>query len=514
MCIPLLTGCTISLGNTPGGPSDEPSTEPGDTPSTPGDSPVTPSWDDPYLDIDPLLVDSSEYLEFWDESSHVSIDVKMDIEAASFIDQYQSNRGDSTYSDYYVPCDVTIVLNGKETFYEDVGIRMKGNTSRTSFLENGAFTLDKRCHFKLKFNETFDGDEYDEIEQLKQFKKTYADDDARKVFKKRTLYDMEKIDLKWNRNFDETKSRQGYMLKQFRDNGVLCGRSTLFAASFTVNGTETMYDTYEAIECIDDIFIARHFAEAYADGDLYKCTYQNAPANFSSSYTIGNQIGVEDNTTNYHPAYDLKTNKKKNTTHTNLLNLISVMNDRTSTAEEWKDKIEPIFNINNFLKYEAIAALCGNFDDLRNNMNNYYVYFTSGTNYAYVIPYDFDRGLGCGAQGIKDYMTNFSIESTKMQCTGNWQESLIYWRTICTHSEYNTDIERYEPYRALYQKNIEDLLNNNIISTQSFTEYVNSFPSEYRGEANGSGYNNSTFDQYLTLKKAAIRNNNSGYNIQ
>lgn len=497
--VPLLTACTFAF--------KEDSKEPGGGKEPDKDEPVipAPTYNDPYIGVNPALKNSEGYLEFWNETSNVAISITMSKEAANFMNQYQTTGGDSTYFDYYVPCTTVITLNGVTTTYEEVGIRVKGNTSRIKFLDNGAFTLSKRAHFKLKFNETFDDEEYDEINALKQFKKTWNDDTERKERKNRTLYDMEKIDIKWNRNDDATKSRQGYMLKQFRENGVLAGRHNLFQASLQVEGTEPMLDTYEAMECIDEIFISRYFAEQYADGDLYKCCYQNAPANFSDKYTIGNQIGVEDNTINYHPAYDLKTNKKKNKTHTNLFNLIEVMNDRKSSAEEWKNKIEPIFNMQNFLKYEAIAAIFGNFDDFRNNMNNYYLYFTSETNYAYIIPYDFDRGLGCGCLGIKNYMTDFSIESTKMQCTGNWQESLIYWRTICSNNSYNSDIEKYQPYGEKYRENIEDLLNNKIISTESFTNYVNSFPNEYRGDANGSGNGNCTFDHYLNLKKDAIR---------
>ena len=65
------------------------------------------------------------------------------------------------------------------------------------------------------------GDEYDDIPALRQFKKTYASDKDRKAIKKRTLFDMEKLDIKWNRNDDATLSRQGFILKTFENNGVL-----------------------------------------------------------------------------------------------------------------------------------------------------------------------------------------------------------------------------------------------------------------------------------------------------
>ena len=121
--------------------------------------------------------------------------------------------------------------------------------------------------------------------------------------------------------------------------------------------------------------------------------------------------------------------------------------------------------------YEAIAFLCGNFDDFRNNANNYYVYISSIDNIAYFIPYDFDRGLGAGAMDHQNYMTDFSAESTKMQISGNsaWQTCNLFWRTICQSTDSasgHKNVARVETYRKQYQTNIEKLLNDEIISTE------------------------------------------------
>ena len=164
-------------------------------------------------------------------------------------------------------------------------------------------------------------------------------------------------------------------------------------------------------------------------------------------------------------------------------------------------------DINGFMKYEAIAYLCGNFDDMRNNANNYYLYFASETGLAYFIPYDFDRCFGAGAEGRQDYMTDFSPESTKMQCNGDWQSINLYWRTVCKNTSH-TSIEQVEAYRALYQKNIEDLLNNKIISNESFSSYVNGFDESYDCNPNGAGNENISFSGYLSKKIKAIKDSN------
>ena len=327
---------------------------------------------------------------------------------------------------------------------------------------------------------------------------------------------MEKIDIKWNRNHDETRSKQAYALKTFREQGVLSGRSTLAQIGIKITGKTGVASVYEVLEVIDSVFIKRHFDEARADGDLYKCSWQNAKADFNPNYKVGKEIGIEDNVNSYHPAYDLKTNKKKSD-HSSLLNLIKVMNDKTSSANEYKTNISKIFDIKGFMLYEAIAYLCGNFDDLRNNANNYYLYFASTTGIAYIIPYDFDRCFGAGTEGKKDYFTNFSPESTKMNCNGDWQSSNIYWRTICksdSASSGHKNVERIESMRELYQSNIERLLNEKIVSNESFTTFVNSFPSDYRGNPDGAGQDNTTFANYLNLKIKAIKDNLSNYNIE
>ena len=482
------------------------------------DTPIDPvEPEEPIIigDEDPVIKDSEEYNTFWNPNTSLSLNISMSQEAAEFINNYQSNHDDSTYFDYYVPCTVSLKMNDKTYNFEEVGIRQKGNMSRRTSLIDGNLSLDSLVHYKLSFKETFDDEEYTTISELNSFAKTWEDSAAKKERKARRLFDMEKIDIKWNRNDDLSKSKQGYALKQFRSHGVLAGHETLADTTIGINGKTPINTTYEVFECIDSTFIKRHFSETLADGDLYKCCYTDrGPANMSSSYEIGNQIGVEKNAENYHPAYDLKTNKKKNTTHTNLYNFFEVVNNKTLLASQYKTKLEAALDVKSFLMYESIAFLLGNFDDMRNNANNYYLYFTSGENpIAYVIPYDFDRCLGAGCEGKQEFMTNFSAESTKMQCSGDWQTINLYWRTICQNTGH-TNVQRVEEYRTTYQKNVEDLLNNGDFSANSFASYVNSFPQAYRGQVNGAGENNISFAEYLSMKISKIKECNPSYDIK
>lgn len=460
-------------------------------------------------DNKPVIESTPEYERFWNPSTELHFSITMSQDAANFMNEHQSSHDDSTYHSYYVPCTFTYSVNGAATTINEVGIRIKGNLSRQQILDNGNFSTNSLGHYKLSFKETFDGDEYTNINELKKFKKTWTSEAQRTERKNRTLFDMEKIDIKWNRNKDLSKVRQSYILKTFRDNGVLTGHGTLANTMIGIEGKNSINVTYEVMECIDSVFIKRHFSKLLADGDLYKCAYTNkGPANFSKNYKVGDQIGLEDDAKGYHPTYDLKTNKKKNTTHKNLLNLITAINDTSSSADTYKAKISKYIDMDSFIKYESIAYLMGNFDDMRNNANNYYLYFTSTTNIAYFIPYDFDRGLGVGCEGRQDFMTSFSPESTKMQCNGSWQTINLYWRTICSTTSSDSghaNVERIEEYRAQYQSNIENLINNKIISYETFSSYVNSFPSSYRGSPDDNNDNNCSFKTYLEKKVNAIK---------
>lgn len=490
--IGLISGCSLA-------PKDN------DDPIDPGPEPTEYSKPiDPFNpgDATPKLIASDEYKSLFTVSNKITFRIDLPLASARFINQYQTDHDNCIYHDYYVPCSLTYKIgNEEEKTIEEVGIRAKGNMSRRSFLDNDD-VMYRSAHFKLKFDETFDDDEYDTIDILRPFKKTWEDNDARKAREKRRFAQLKALDIKWNRNDDETKVKQDFGLKLFRDNGVMAQYTNLADTTISINGHD-YHDLYEIFEPIDGVFVNHRFTSDEADGDLYKCTYTDkGPAIFKSSCVVG----VEDNSKYYHPTYDLKTNKKTNTTHTALKNLFSVMNSNLNNDTKYQEELEKVFAIKDFMTYEAIAFLLGNFDDIRNNGNNYYIYFSNKTNMSYVIPYDFDRLLGTGCEGRKNYMTDFSADSTKMQCSGNWQTINVYWKTVCrTTDGYPSRIERYY---NMYTSKIAELINNETFSASAFTNFVNQFPTEYNCNPDGAGNDNTTFANYLSLKLNAIKNNN------
>ena len=61
---------------------------------------------------------------------------------------------------------------------------------------------------------------------------------------------------------------------------------------------------------------------------------------------------------------------------------------------EFKSTFDSIVDADAFIKFAAMSWVIGNPDDLRNNYNNYYMYFNSSNDKAIFIPYDYDRCFG------------------------------------------------------------------------------------------------------------------------
>jgi hypothetical protein len=70
----------------------------------------------------------------------------------------------------------------------EVGVRMKGNTSRTAICSSDG-TISDVCHFKVSFKCTFDDDLYSQS-AFSAFKHNWSDSAARKARKaRRFAYD-------------------------------------------------------------------------------------------------------------------------------------------------------------------------------------------------------------------------------------------------------------------------------------------------------------------------------------
>lgn len=356
LCLCLFWGCT-------------PQNHPNSTPS--------PTVNSPILETE----DGKLYTQLFDIHNKVTIQLHMsEDQLRKMQEDYNHYDAQGSKSPIYRMGDLTITIqtpDGNAITHQisQVGVRMKGNTSRTAFYseEEGIYNI---IHLKISFQETFDDEAYYGKDAIAWEK------DAREERKGRTFATLEKLDLRWNRCDDSTYLKEYFAYETYRNYGVPAPRTNL--CSFDWAGVHMGVFTLN--EPVDQAFLEKRLPAEALGGDLYKCGWAG---NHNASFTSATSIGIEDEDAKKFYAYDLKTNKKKSQ-HESLKGFIQGLNQGNVT----KERFESLVDLNYFLPYAAVSYLLGNPDDLRNNYNNCYIYFRADNGKMLVIPYDYDRCLG------------------------------------------------------------------------------------------------------------------------
>jgi spore coat protein CotH len=400
------------------------------------------------------IATSEVYDQLFDINNKIRFKIDITQQQLSAINtDYINYASFNSKSPIYRVCDLTIFVNDDVYFYNEVGVRMKGNTSRKRFLNEIGDIVDL-IHYKFSFNETFDDRSvYSQI-------KVWNNEQERNERKNRTFAGMEKIDVKWNKNFDATHIKEIYAYQMFNEFGVYAPKSSLAQTTIKVGKGEVQnLGVYNIIEAVDSTFIERNFGTTNSIGDLYKVGWGNTGCN-GGSLTNSNSYcwGIEDEKTNYFPTYDLKTNKKYST-HKRLENFIKYLNSVDIYNVE--ATLDNYLDVDYFIRYEAMSYFLGNPDDMRNNDNNYYLYFALDTGKAYIIPYDFDRTLGINKDWnpTNNGMMNFPPFSEYKAASYGWRiNNPIYLKTFLSKTN-KTYLDLYTSY--LYQIIEEDYFNVN-----------------------------------------------------
>lgn len=384
------------------------------------------------------------YYTLWKETTQISLKVDISSEELAKIDEAY---GDAVKSEIYRKCNLTITVNGTDYYFEDVGIRMRGNTSRHNFCDDNG-NIYSYVHFRFSLNETFDGDEYASGAWGEDIAETWTDSSARKARTNRTFATMKKFYYKWNKNYDNTYVREIYANKTFRAYGVLAPHITLAQVSLKQSGSFESLGVAMLYETVDKQFLKRNFSSEDAKGDLYKCSWGTGPANLTSVESMGVEVPGKKFT------YSLKTNDDITAAdygqNKHLIALIETLNKTKKTDEDFREKVESVVDMDYFCNFEAVNYLLGNPDCIRNNANNYYLYFLPQSGKALVIPYDYDRCLGINVDWNPsgDGMTTIKPYSTK-GAVGSVQNPL-YTKTILSSG---TDY-----YRNLYKTKLQNVL--------------------------------------------------------
>ena len=448
--------------------------------------------------VNPSFTYSQEdYDDFFDPTKNVEVVVKISNEAIYKLAQY-CNAG-FTKSEMYHPCEVVIKIDGEERFSgEEVGLRMKGNTSKNPNFVDDSGHLRECVHFKMSFNKTFDSETQNDY-----YIRTWEDSNERKARKDRTFGEMKKIDFKWNRNEDKTFTKEAYCKEMYRDAGVLAQNMNL--VKFTLEtDTEKQTYTYQAIECVDSSMMKKYYAKAASKGNLYKGIY--ARADLTTDSLSG--IGVESETCD--PWYSLKTNDDE-PDHTLLTNVINVLNKR-STAEQSRTELKEILNIDQILKYMALSWVAGNPDDLRNNANNTYFYFDSTSNKMSIIPYDDDRVFGIlhtwsvDTSDLPDFSTRMQGMTAAQGGNKVWQKNPLFWKLILSEDQsagYSSKWPVIQEYQNRYLELCKEYANK-YLDANRFQEFTNQFVNAPSKDISDAGADNQTFAYYANRKKGVL----------
>ncbi len=405
------------------------------------------------------------YYTLWKDTTKVSLKVDISPEELKKIDEAQN---DAVKAEIYRKCNLTIMVNGTDYYFEDVGIRMRGNTSRRDFCDENGNIYDY-VHFRFSLTETFDGEEYADGTWGGDIAEKWVDDAARTARKDRTFATMKKFYYKWNKNYDNTYVREIYANQMFRAYGILAPHITLAHVSLRQNGNFESLGVAMLYETIDKQFLKRNFSSDDAKGDLYKCGWGAGPANLTSIEGRGVEVPGQKFT------YALKTNDDRTAAdyghHKHLIALIETLNKTSKNDENFRTKVENVIDMDYFCNFEAVNYLLGNPDCIRNNANNYYLYFLPQSGKALIIPYDYDRCLGINVDwnpsgnsmtSIKPYAVNGAVGDTK---------NPLYTKTILTSGT--------EYYRNLYKSKLQNVLNGEWFTYDHFKATFQNYQNNY-----------------------------------
>lgn len=388
------------------------------------------------------------YEQLFDIQNATSIQIEISQEELDKLQSdYEHYDTMNSKSPIYRKADkVTITVGDSVYEIEEVGIRLKGNTSRVPVYDEDT-GKPNLWHFRLSFNETFDESDY-----YGEDAKTWASEEERTARKERRFAGLKGMEVKWNKNYDNTHVREIYANDIFRAYGVLAQHVNL--CSLGINGDN--YGVVNIYEPVDEIFIERNLPEEEWGGDLYKCGWTYKPANYvkgSVSY------GIEDPDAGQFYNYDLKTNKKESTFET-LEQMLNVVNSDDVTKESFESVIDTAY----LEKFLAASYFTGNPDDMRNNYNNHYVYFLKSSGKAIFIPYDYDRCLGItyGWNPDGTGMTYVSPYSDSAESSGREQSNPVICLSILGDNAFCIDG---------YKKVLEEIAGSDWLTEEKFQSY-------------------------------------------
>lgn len=325
----------------------------------------------------------------------------------------------------------SVFFNGIEWYH--VGVRFKGNSSLRTTWQQGLMKL----AFRLDFDE-FE-DDYPEI-------------------KNQRFYGFQKLSL--SNNFeDNSYLHEKVAADIFRHAGLKSPHTAYYAIYVDYGEGPVYFGLYTGVEIVEDTMLKDQFGSDH--GNCYK------PEGVEATFAYGtfNESG-----------FDLKTNEDiADYSDVNALYEIVNSNLRLSDTEQWKDNLESIFDVDNFLHWLAVNTIIQNWDSYGIMYHNYYLYNNPYNNKLVWIPWDNNEALAEGKMG------NLSLSMSEV--TNQWP--LI--RYILDQDEYKLAYEKY------LQQTIDEAFNPSHIK-DTYQYYYNLIYEYVEAEQPGYSFINSISD--------------------
>lgn len=258
---------------------------------------------------------------------------------------------DDPWQDDYRRCTVRFANALVDETVHDVGIRVRGNTSRGAIKKS----------WKLSFNKFVPG---------------------------RRFHGLEKMNLNGDRD-DPSVIRSRLALDLYRATGVPAPRAV--HVRLRINDGSEVEGVFIHVEQVDEEFTEAWFGNK--NGNLYKCLYRNEradlrylPPGTPETYEAhgGGEVYAEKN----HDDPD----------YSDLAEFLEFVD--TATDEEFAAGLGDRLRLDSFLRAMAVDVATGNWDDYWFGANNYYLYHNEGTDRFEFIPHDLDNTFGIDYFGI------------------------------------------------------------------------------------------------------------------
>ena len=396
----------------------------------------------------------------------------------------------NAFTTQYVQATLSFVKDGETTVIDNVGLRLKGNTSRRR-PEGSYGQMHQRdntdwhhAHFGVNLRK-------------------FADDDAH------TIQGVRKLHLKWFKD-DPAYVREVFCYELFRRAGVWTAvRDNYCRLWLHVEGDskEAYYGVYELMEPIDKRYLKdRKNRFGSNKGYLWKC--RNSAAGLNNP---NGDIWYDDDTDDRH-AYTLETQTEEfDSARVQLVDFMNKLNGLNDN--EFYTWIQQVTDVDLLLKTYAVNVAVGMWDDYWNNANNYYIYFNGKglTGYKFFfIPYDYDNTLGtslrCGVQddaGQQNPLNwgnnNNRLIARILRFNDFKQKYITYLKELIDAPNALMDRASSQARIRSWQQRIEPYVNNDTGEDTAIEDKPASWGnhSEYRILKNGS-------DNFFTVKAASI----------